>query len=73
VEVQESASASLRININDFKELFETAAKNYPKGRKSFDTAKHYLETLEAKGTQDIFLEDEMLKGLNVVRDLLGV
>jgi len=69
----QQASARLRVTINEFRQVFELATCNWPRSREGFQAAEPYLAALEARGTQDIFLEDVMQEGLDAVREVLGV
>ena len=67
------ASAHLCITIDKFRQVFQLAATNWPRSRAGFQSANAYLDVLEARGTQKIFLEKIMQEGLVAVQEVLGL
>ena len=69
---QPIASARFKVNTENFRRIFSTAANRWSKGKKVFQKGKAYLNRIEANGGIKVYIEDIMAEGLRAVRKTLG-
>lgn len=56
------ASARVHISIEQFRKIFAEVAQAHPWDKNTLDVAEDYLQDLEARGSQDIEIEEEHRK-----------
>ena len=69
---QPIASARFKVNTENFRRIFSTAANRWSNGKRVFQKGKAYLNRIEANGGIKVYIEDIMAEGLRAVRKTLG-
>lgn len=67
-----NASARLRIDVEQFGQIFSLAAELWPCGKKVFQAGAESLRRIEASGGKELFIEDVMGDGLQAISKMLG-
>lgn len=65
-------TARLRIKIEKFREIFDLAARKYPRARKGFEDSEEYLKRIEASGNGNVFIDAIMLEGIECAAKVLN-
>jgi hypothetical protein len=65
-------SARLKINLDVFRRVFDTAAVKYSRAKRSFEAGQDYLTRKESEGQTEIFIEEVMNEGIQAVAQALG-
>ncbi len=66
-----TASARLRIRVDKFRQVFTLAAQKYPGGKVSFQNSEDYLQSIEAAGAENVFIDAIMLEGIEGAKRIL--
>ncbi len=66
------AYARCAVSTDKFRAVFRQAAVSYPKGRPNFELGERYLDLIDRRGKQEVYLEDIMQEGIDAVAHILG-